>query len=444
MSGPDVKFLKDRNGAMSLHLELQAVRPPAAPEQAEALGVVEGAPRLAWRGGSFELPRPTPMRDPATGTTRLRFLAPLSAQQGEAVFAAMRDPAVGTQLVIGLKYRLALVEEGGPVMHPLPHRPIGTIPHFVPLEMRPEHLGAHNLRPDLIRPRDDPRAERAPAHGVALNRLIVSDVMLERIIQGRIDAGRGRTAAARRHHDRRAHARASHRLQLRPVARPEPADLFRRLRRGEDQERLAGHRLRHGPAGGVSQHRLHAAARDPPRLQHRPGRPAHAAGAVPVRGGRGPGARGAPAGVLVRPGEDRRPAGAALRADRGRLPSARDPRGRRFGGHAAPRRGVPGGDRDPRRRGRRGDPARRHLRPCARSVAELLPAAGQHAHRQRRPDRYGHGGHRDRRGGGAAVAGDPCRAALLPHRPGAAGAVARAGADQPRPGAGSATAPRRR
>lgn len=106
--GPDVRFLKDIDGTIRLHIELEQSLPAGVPQSATPLGRVTGAPRIIWRGGQVALGAPTVFKDEDSGLWRMRFLQELAADEVSGLFAAMTEPNSRTALEINFTYSYTL------------------------------------------------------------------------------------------------------------------------------------------------------------------------------------------------------------------------------------------------------------------------------------------------------------------------------------------------
>jgi hypothetical protein len=127
--GPDVAFVKEVNGNVSIEIVLHAVVPPGTPAGAGVIGHLDAAPRIVWQGGQIDLPMPTPFTDPANGVAGLRMLQPLTAAQVADLFGAMTNAASGT--VLRLDYRAEYRVATSPVV-------VG--PSFPPREFPGRHI----------------------------------------------------------------------------------------------------------------------------------------------------------------------------------------------------------------------------------------------------------------------------------------------------------------
>lgn len=106
--GPDVAFLKEIDGSTYLHIALRQTLPPGLPDGTEALGTLARPPRIAWTGGEFVLPDPTPIDEDEGQGEQMRILVPLAPDQVAQLVQAMTDPAAGCVLVAdySASYRL--------------------------------------------------------------------------------------------------------------------------------------------------------------------------------------------------------------------------------------------------------------------------------------------------------------------------------------------------
>ena len=109
--GPDVRFLKDFDGTVRLHIELEQHFPAGVAATAQPLGKVTGTPRIRWTDGEISLNQPTVFRDENSGAWRMRFLKVLSASEVGDLFAAMTDPDADASLLIDFSYRYTISDQ---------------------------------------------------------------------------------------------------------------------------------------------------------------------------------------------------------------------------------------------------------------------------------------------------------------------------------------------
>ena len=112
--GPDIRFLKDIDGTIRLHVELEQQFPAGVPQTATPLGKISGTPRIVWAGGEVALGKPTIFRDAESGQWRMRFLQDLAASDVSGLFDAMTDRTASAKLELNFEYPYTISTDAAP------------------------------------------------------------------------------------------------------------------------------------------------------------------------------------------------------------------------------------------------------------------------------------------------------------------------------------------
>lgn len=128
LPGPEVRFLKDADGVVRLHVDLEEVPPAGMPAGARPLDVRVDRLALTWQPGGewvFDQPLLMPRDDPEAGATAsftIRAGAALPPDRVEQIYGAMTDPNAQAHLVVSLTYGY-WVDQPMPEPRPRPQRP---------------------------------------------------------------------------------------------------------------------------------------------------------------------------------------------------------------------------------------------------------------------------------------------------------------------------------